>query len=400
MKLGSRWVNGKELRRGYTTGTCAAAAAKAAAQMLFSGQEPESVEIDLPAGIRLALPVKEAKFSPEAASCAVQKDAGDDPDVTNGLFLVAEARPAKEGIVLRAGRGIGIVTRPGLPVEMGQPAINPVPRRMILQAVREVLPPGQGVEITLSIPGGEEVAGRTFNPRLGIKDGLSILGTTGIVEPMSEEALKDSLRLEMKVLAAGGEDRLILVPGNYGENFVRENLGISRKPAGRQSAGEDKQRMPAETPEIPAGTKSVSVIKMSNYVGYALQAAVQLGFTRILLVGDIGKLIKVSAGIFNTHSREADARMEIMAAYAGLLGAGSNVIKRILEANTTAYAMDILEEEKIQGIYPLVTERVSRRIRDYTGHRAVIGTVLFANSRGLLAMDETGRQLAEEFAHE
>lgn len=370
--LGCRLINGRAMKRGYTTGSCAAAAAKAAVHLLFNGSVLDTVEINTPAGLRLKLPVLNPQFSGTEALCSIKKDAGDDPDITNGILITAKARPYAQGIVLKGGKGVGIVTRPGLPVPIGEPAINPGPRRMIESEVKSILPAESGVEITFIIPKGEELAQRTFNPRLGIMGGLSILGTTGIVEPMSEEAWKESLRLELSVLCGEGKDEVILVPGNYGESFAQETLKIINRP----------------------------IVKMSNFVGYAVQAAASLGFKKILIVGDMGKLIKVSAGIFNTHSREADARMEIIAAYAGILGANSFILEQILELNTTLAAMELLEKEGITGLYPLVAGRVSQRVRELIHGRALVGTVLFSNSKGLLCIDQVGKELMEMFGYE
>lgn len=372
MSLGSRWVNGREMRRGYTTGTCAAAAAKAAVEILFTGKILEEVDVTLPAGNSLKLKLYDIELQNGAITCAVKKDAGDDPDITDGILIYAKALKTKEGIVVKGGKGVGRVTKRGLPVEVGSPAINPVPYKMILDETAKVLPWGEGVEITISVPEGEIIAQKTLNSRIGIEGGLSILGTTGIVEPMSEEAWKESLYLELKVLATRNTKKVILIFGNYGEDFVCKNLGLTDKP----------------------------LIKMSNFVGYALKAAAELGFTKILLVGDLGKLIKVSAGIFQTHSSVADARMEIMAAYAGALGAEPQLIRRILELNTTTAAIELLENENIVGAYDFIASRVSRKAEEHIKDKAGIGTVLFANSKGLLAVDQYGRELLEEFNHE
>lgn len=372
MQLGSRWVNGRELKRGYTTGSCAAAAAKAAMLLLFTEQNPEKVEILTPGGIRLCLDLLDIQRGPGTASCAVRKDAGDDPDITNGVLVYAMARETGQGIEIKGGQGVGVVTRAGLPVEVGHPAINPVPLRMIREEAGRILPPGRGVEITISIPGGEELAKKTFNPRLGIMGGLSILGTTGIVEPMSEEAWQESLRLELAVLARQGVRQIILVPGNYGENFACHNLGLKGQP----------------------------LIKMSNYVGYTLKAAVSLGFKNLLLVGDVGKFIKVAAGIFNTHSSTADARMEILAALAASLGTKQDTVRKILECNTTDAALDLLDDEKLGALYDLIAARVSLKASRCVYGEADVGTVLFSNSRGLLAIDEEGKKLLARFRNE
>lgn len=370
MELGSKLVRGKEMRRGYTTGSCAAAAAKAAAIMLFSRQIIRAVTIMTPAGISLDLEVQDVRLGTDRVSCAIRKDAGDDPDVTNGLMIYAEATALRQGIIIRGGQGVGVVTKSGLAVEVGEPAINPIPRKMILAEVGQVLPPDQGVEITITIPGGEELARKTFNPRLGIVGGLSILGTTGIVDPMSAEAWQESVRLELKVLAAQGHRQVILVPGNYGENFARNELNLRTQP----------------------------LVKMSNYVGYTLEACTNLGFREILLVGDLGKLIKVAAGIFNTHSHVADARMEICAAYAAALGASQATVRQILKLTTTGAVLGLLDSEQLgKAFCQEVVRRVTARAGQFLAKGQKVGTVLFANTRGLLAVDTEGQELIERY---
>ncbi len=371
MNLGTRVVNGKIMRRGYTTGSCAAAAAKAAALMLFMDKMPESVEIEVAEGTVLRLAVLDRQVSGEGVSCAVKKDAGDDPDVTDGLCVRVEAFETAGGISIEGGSGVGIVTKPGLAVEVGQAAINPGPRELIKREVEKVLPCGKGIRLVVSIPGGERVALRTFNPRLGIVGGLSILGTTGIVEPMSAEAWQESVRLEMKVLAAEGKKNIILVFGNYGENFVQSELGLKK-----------------------------NVIKMSNFVGFALWEAAGIGFEKALLVGELGKLVKVAAGLFNTHSKVADARMETMAAYAGAFGANQETIRTILKMNTTGGALEYLEEKGITGLPEEIVKQAGERARCHVGDRMQVGTVLFSNTRGLLAVDEWGSRIIKELGDE
>lgn len=382
MELGSRWVNGKELRRGYTTGSCAAAAAKAAVTMLFGGQTPGRIRIDTPRGITLDLPVAKAQFSDtvdfDEVACAVVKDAGDDTDITNGIEIWATVRSLERDgahdpeIVIKGGQGVGVVTRPGLTVEVGQAAINPGPCKMIREEVAKVLPPGKAVEIIISIPRGEELAAKTFNPRLGIVGGLSVLGTTGIVEPMSEEAWQESLRLELAMLTAQGVRSVILVPGNYGEDFVRGTLGLNRAP----------------------------LVKISNFVGTVLKTAAVLGIEKVLLVGELGKLIKVSAGIFHTHSRVADARIEIMAAYGACLGADQETVAEILNLNTTGAALTLLEKRGIRGLPETVAERVSEKARRHCDGKLLVGTVVFSAGRGFLALCDTGNKLLEDFRRE
>ena len=205
----------KRLRCGYTTGSCAAAAAKAAAQMLLSGEHVGQVALSTPKGILLQLPVGHIRFSEESVSCAVQKDSGDDPDVTDGVWVFAEVRRAESGVCITGGEGIGRVTRPGLACTVGEAAINPGPRRMIasaLQAVGETYGYTGGWQVTLSVPEGKRLAEKTFNPRLGITGGISILGTSGIVEPMSERALVDTIRAELRQLHTLGERIVVAVP--------------------------------------------------------------------------------------------------------------------------------------------------------------------------------------------
>lgn len=293
---------GKNLRCGYTTGACAAAAAKAAAALLLTGTAPDTVELVL-AGEPAVFPVERRELTGsgggQAARCGVRKDAGDDPDVTHGLLVEAAVRrgdgPGAE-IRIRGGEGVGIVTKPGLDQPPGEAAINTGPRNMIREAVRSVCREAgfaRTLEVTISVPGGAGAAARTFNPDLGIEGGISILGSTGIVEPMSEPALIQSIQTEMRVrwldLYAGtkpGEapPPLVLVPGNYGMTFAKKNLGAA----------------------------SEQIIKCSNFIGEALDSACELAVPRIILAGNLGKLVKLAGGIFNTHSRHADCRMDIL----------------------------------------------------------------------------------------
>jgi cobalt-precorrin-5B (C1)-methyltransferase len=326
--------HGKKLRYGYTTGSCAAAASKAATMALFMGISPEEVEIETPKGWNLRLTIAHLEKGQGWACCGIKKDGGDDPDVTTGLVVYSKVEWMKgSDLIITAGDGIGIVTKPGLQIKTGEPAINPVPRAMIKKEVQEVLPKGKGVKITLSIPGGKEVAKRTFNPRLGIEGGLSIIGTTGIVEPMSTQALKDTLAAQLSILGAQGRKKVVLVPGNYGKNYALE-----------------------------AGEKRELIISYGNYLGFALEKAVEYGFKKVLLIGDLGKLIKVAAGIFDTTGRVADARSEIMTAYAAYFGAGKDVAEAILNSNTTEESLNIIKKSNID--ISEFSKFVARRIVD------------------------------------
>ena len=313
----------KTLRLGYTTGSCAAAAGKAAAMMLLTGKWIEEVSLMTPKGILLHLLIEDIHMGDDRVSCAVRKDGGDDPDATNGALIYAEVSKTEEsGIHIDGGVGVGRVTRPGLQQPVGEAAINQVPRSMIAReaaAVCEEQNYRGGLRIVITVPKGEEIAVRTFNPRLGIVGGISILGTSGIVIPMSETALIESIRVEMKMLCGAGARYLVMTPGNYGEVFSKEQMDLDL-------------------------TYSM---KCSNYIGETLEIAAGLGVKGILFISHIGKFIKVSGGIMNTHSHHADSRAELMAAQAVRAGADIACVKRLLETITTEEALDILKEHNI-----------------------------------------------------
>jgi cobalt-precorrin-5B (C1)-methyltransferase len=359
-------VNGRKFKKGYTTGSCAAAASKAAAAMLVSQSKVERITIDTPAGVKLNLPVGDVEFLSDSVICSVVKDGGDDPDVTTGIKIFAEARRSDyEGIFIKAGEGIGRVTLKGLKVDVGQPAINPVPMRMIMEEVKKVAEPCQGLEITISVPGGEELSQKTYNPKLGIVGGISILGTTGIVVPMSEEAWKEAVAMELSVIAASGNTKAVFTFGNYGSDFAKSKFNINDE----------------------------YIVKMSNFIGYMLEKAEQYGMRKLLLVGHLGKLVKVAAGIFNTHSRVADARMEILAAYCALEGASREAVERIYSCNTTDAAVEIIREFGIEGVFGKIVRNSSKRCMEYVYNKIFIGTVLFNEDNNLLAMDKNAKEI-------
>ncbi len=358
----------KRLRTGYTTGTCAAGAAKAAALLLLGEDEKETIEVTLPDGGKASLTLKECHKEKNSATASIIKDGGDDPDITTGLPVVAKVTLTQDPqIRIKGGEGVGTITLKGLKLPVGEAAINPVPRRMIEENLREVLPKNSGAVVEISVPGGREIARKTFNPKLGIVDGISILGSTGIVHPMSEDALTESLRLELRVLREKGRHRAIFAFGNYGLNFLR-------------SRGIDEEY----------------VVKISNYLGFMLDQAVDLGFKEILLVGHLGKLVKVAGGIFQTHSRKADCRMEILTAYAGLEGASSAILREIYDCKTTSAAAEIIEKEKLQGIYKRITANATARCTAYTYDEITFGTMLFGDGNVLLSRDEAADALLKE----
>lgn len=315
----ARLVGGKLLRRGYTTGSCAAAAAKAAAIMLLTQSACPTVSLKTPGGAVLTLDVLDRHFSRESASCAIQKDSGDDPDITNGCLVYARLSFAPEGVEIRGGQGIGRVTKPGLDQSVGAYAINSVPRRMITEECESICKQygyDGGLSVTISIPNGEELASRTFNPRMGIVGGLSILGTTGIVEPMSEIAIAETIRAELSLLYEAGQREVALTIGNYGEAFARDVL-----------------RLPL-----------ASHIKCSNFIGETLKAAAEKSFTHALLIGHIGKLVKLGIGILHTHSSHGDGRMETLIACALEAGASLALLHKIRDCVSTDAALDCLRE--------------------------------------------------------
>ena len=374
---------GVKLRLGYTTGSCAAAAAKAAAFVLLTGNEIREVRLVTPKGIALDLDVEDLQIlrRGEAVSCAVRKDSGDDPDVTDGALIYARvALSETPGIRIEGGRGVGRVTRPGLDQPVGEAAINSTPRRMIEEAVREVLVKYRdedsiltlpGIEVTISVPRGEELAARTFNGKLGIEGGISILGTTGIVEPMSEQALLDTIRAEISVRRSEGRTILSAAPGNYGKQFFLEKYGF-----------------PLET-----------AVTASNYIRDTIRMAQSAGFRRLLFVGHIGKLVKVAGGVPNTHSKYGDRRMEILGQIAeDVSGCELPALREELDGCvSTDEAVRIL---KSRGMDVPVLAEMTRRIRDvmegWADGKMQVEVIVFSNVHGELGKTEQAEQFLEE----
>ncbi len=368
--------DGKKLRLGYTTGSCAAAAAKAAAWMLLTGRPKDTIRLHTPKGIVLDLQVLNTTATPERVSCAIQKDSGDDPDVTKGSLIYATVcRTSTPGIAIKGGRGVGRVTKRGLDQPVGAAAINSVPRQMIRQNVEEVCRLADyhgGLSVEISVPGGEELAQKTFNPRLGIVGGISILGTTGIVEPMSEQALVETIRLELRQRRAAGANYVLLTPGNYGLDFVAKDMDIDPKTA----------------------------VTTSNFIGDTLDLCGQLGFAGALLVGHIGKLVKLAGGMFNTHSKYGDCRMEILAAHAGAAGLDADKISEMLDCATCDDALRILNEN---GLFAPVLQSLAQRIgRELAGRggNLAIGAILFSKEYGLLCETPNARSLLTHITEE
>ena len=355
------------MRHGFTTGSCAAAASKAAAYMLLTGHRKNQITIETPGGISYTAEIIDIHSGEHCASCAVVKDGGDDPDVTTGMKIYSKVSLTEEAdgkcavLHIDGGEGVGRVTRPGLDQPLGNAAINHVPRAMIAKEVSEVcalLDYRGGLDIVISVPGGEALAARTFNPRLGIVGGISILGTSGIVEPMRSQALLDTIRVELNQRRAEGYDSVAVTPGNYGRDYMKRRYGY------------DLDRS----------------VKCSNFIGQTIDMAAELGFQRILLTGHIGKLIKVAGGIMNTHSREADARMELLAAFALRCQVPAECARRILDCLNTEEALALLQESgKLQEVMDYAMERICFYLDKRAGQRLEIACIMYSSEFGELA---------------
>lgn len=360
-------------RFGFTTGSCAAAAAKAAAWMLFTGTEKKNISITTPKGLVFDAEISDIKTSEESVSCAVRKDGGDDPDVTTGALVYAEVKLTdNEEILIEGGEGIGRVTRPGLDQPVGAAAINSVPRKMIEKEVREVLDffdHEKGAQITISIPEGVALAKKTFNPNLGIEGGISVLGTSGVVEPMSTEALIATIRAEMSIRKAEGCKKIALTFGNYGRDFMKEAFSFDI----------DKS------------------VKCSNFLGAAIDIACDMGFEAMLITGHSGKLVKVAGGIMNTHSKEADCRMELISAAAIKQDVTSEIIKKILDCLSTEEAFMLLKEAgELDKVAAQLIKRIKYHLDKKAAGRIELECIMYANDFGLLGKSDGAVSLLEE----
>lgn len=387
---------GKEskMRYGFTTGSCAAAAAKAAAYMLLTGQMKTEITIETPKGIPYRAQILDISRREDEVCCAVEKDGGDDPDITTGALIYAKAsyenilenileNTLENGpeIFIEGGFGVGRVTRAGLDQPIGNAAINHVPREMIKKEVTEVCQVTDyrgGLRIVISVPEGEKIAQQTFNPKLGIVGGISILGTSGIVEPMSSQALLDTIQIELRQRRAEGFDYVAVSPGNYGLDFMKKTYGY------------DLDRS----------------VKCSNFIGQTIDMAVELGFQKMLLTGHIGKLIKVAGGIMNTHSREADCRMELLAAF--FIRVCDTQIRaqsacEILACATTEEALRILDAcGKLHPVMKHISECICYYMENRARGKLKADCILYANEFGELAKSEGAKEwftlLAQEQA--
>ena len=351
----------KKLREGVSTGSCMTGGAAASAIWQMTGRCPDVIEVETPIGKTLYLEV-----IPEGdGACGIIKDAGDDPDVTHGSEIITSVEILKEDGPIRfvGGEGIGMVTQEGLKIPPGDWAINPVPRQMAEKALRKIIGEKAAV-VTVRIPGGEAIAQKTFNPRLGIVGGLSVLGTTGIVRPMSEEAMKDSLLAELQMYAKQGFHEILFVLGTTGENALKELYGEFK-----------------------------CILQVSNYIGYMIEEAVELGFTSILIGGFVGKLVKVASGTMNTHSHVADGRIETICTHVALHGAPVETIRKIYDCYTTKSAMEVVEEEGYQAIWPDIAQKASLCCMKTAHQMAEVGIILLDSKNNVLAESENAHQV-------
>jgi len=356
----------KKLRGGFTTGAAAAAGALASLY-LIRGEKKDKIEFFALDKTPLSVPIKNVELTEKGAKAEVVKDAGDDPDITNGVSIFTEICLLKntEEIIFKAGKGIGVITKKGLSLDVGEPAINPGPRKLITNLIKPLLKKDTGVEIIISIPNGEDLAKKTLNPTLGIMGGLSIIGTTGVLRPMSEEGFKNALLPQIDVAKAAGYNSQVFAPGKIGERIA-----------------------------ISYGIPKEAIVETSNFIGFMLEAAKEKKLTEVLLFGHLGKLSKVAAGVFYTHNRIADARMETIAAYGGEFGLSPSNITRILNANTTEDALSILDEANLtKKVCDKIAKRATERAERYVFNELKIGTVLVTLKGKLLGMDENAKEI-------
>ncbi len=362
------YIDGKKYKRGYTTGSAATGAAKAAALMALENKLIEEIEIDTPKGIKLNLKVENQIFKKNKGYASVKKDGGDDIDATHGIDIFAEVILNDSKVIeIDGGFGVGRVTKKGLNIPIGEAAINKTPREMIEKEVRKIIK-DLGAKVIISIPKGAEIARKTFNPRLGIEGGISIIGTTGIVEPMSEEGWKKSLSLELSMKKEQGMKKIILVPGNHGEKFVTD-CEIDLK----------------------------NVVRTSNFIGYMLKEAERMDYEKILLIGHLGKFVKLAGGIFHTHSKVADCRMEILITHLALLGASKEVLQDIYDCPTTEAAMEIIEKNGYEEIYTILANKGKEKVLLHLEKEIEVEVILFSMDGKVLGKSHGADALLEGF---
>lgn len=348
------------LQRGFTSGTCAQAASKAAAIMLITRSFINEVSIELKDGRSITLPVVSQKIGKNSSSCSVIKDSGDDNDITNGKAFCSEVCWSdKPGVVITGGKGVGIVTSEGLPVKVGKPAINPNPMRMIKKSLVPLLQDNQGLKVIISVPEGMALAKKTWNPRIGIVNGISIIGTSGIVEPKSSKAYRASISIQLNVLKNKGVKTIYLTPGYVGEGYLK-SIGIIDE----------------------------SIVKIGDYWGYALDCLSAKDFDQIFLVGHIGKMSKIASGIFNTHCKYGDARLETIAAFAGAAGADKEAISNLLIMKMAEESVEFLLEKNLMNTFKLLNRRLIDRVNLRLKEAVNIKSIILDLKRNVISEEE------------
>lgn len=340
------------VKTGLTTGACAQATAKACALMLTTGDIVDYIDIELPNGETHTVSLINQKLSENCVCCGVIKDSGEERnDVTNGIEICCEIRTKKDaGIDIIGGKGVGKATRHGLAVKVGESAINPTPRKMIMRDLCDILPPDKGYTVEISVPKGEEIAQATYNPRLGVVGGISIIGTTGIVKPKSEESYKKSLMVELSVAQAAGYKTLFIASGYLGERLLTGKYNI------------EPQR----------------IIKVGDHLGFMLKACLEKKFSKVMVIGHIGKLAKVAAGLFNTHSKSGDARMETIAAYAAARGAAKEVVREILNLSLAEASIDLLNKYNLMRVFDDIAQKVTQRCQQHCGDKLEVTSAVLS----------------------
>ncbi|MBS4749717.1 cobalt-precorrin-5B (C(1))-methyltransferase [Granulicatella sp. zg-ZJ] len=368
------YVNGKKLKKGYTTGTCATAATVAALYMIYNQEIEDKVTVHTASGVKVTVSLHDQSFGENTATAAVEKDGGDDADATHGMLIYSTVTllPDQKEIIIDGGEGVGRVTKKGLAISVGEAAINPTPRRVIEEAAREIIGENCGAKIVIWAPEGEKRALLTYNPRLGIVGGISILGTTGIVNPMSEDSWKAAITVELTMLYKTGATSVVLAPGNYGEDFATGTIGINKE----------------------------RIVNMSNFIGHVLKEVQRIGFTKVLMIGHMGKLVKVAAGIFSTHSKDADARMETLIANLALLGAPIELLQEVDKCLTTESAGEAIERYGYTHVYQVIADKIkgrSERLLKYKEPKVEVDVVIFSSDTGYLASTKPLEDIKEEW---
>lgn len=369
--------DGKKLRMGYTTGSCATAAAKAAAIMLLTQEAVKNICLITPKGIEINIDIEDININYNYVSCAVKKDSGDDPDVTNGMLIYAKVSLLDNPQILIDGsEGIGRVTKPGLNQPVGNAAINSTPRQTItreLMNVSEDFNYNGGFSVVISAPLGEEIAEKTYNSRLGIMGGISIIGTSGIVEPMSDSAIVDTIKAELNIKLNENKKCLLITPGNYGEDFLKEDFkGIAK-----------------------------AAVKCSNFIGDTFEYASELQFKSILLVGHIGKIVKLAGGLFNTHSKYGDCRAEIIATHSALCGADKATIEQIYNSVTTDEMIDKLKKiDILEKVMESIMDKIKYLANIRTHNTVEVGVITFSQVYGQLGMTDNTFKILDEIKGE